>query len=330
MQWGTEMNCKLSKYAIERFETLNEELDVEFDIEFKQGGYLMCAATEREFDQFQKNVALQNSLGIPSRIITPSEAKEIIPYINEEYMIGGTFCPKDGHLNPFTTTYAYAAAAERLGVTIMKYTTVTGIDTENGKVVGVHTDKGYIATEKVLNAAGGYAQQIAEMVGVELPLYSERHEILVSEPLAPVQGPMFMGFVHNIYCQQTPHGSFIMGRSGKDEPRDLRITSSWQFLEEMAESCIKLLPPLRELGIVRQWAGLYNMSPDKQPIYGEVPGVKGFYVACGFSGHGFMFGPLTGVAMTEMMLGLEPTVDVSKLAVDRFEKGELFIEPSVV
>ena len=119
-------------------------------------------------------------------------------------------------------------------------------------------------------------------------------------------------------------------RDSPNEARDGRMTSTWQFMEEMAENCCKLLPLLRSLSVVRQWAGLYNMTPDKQPIYGGVPGLEGFYLAVGFSGHGFMFGPVTGVVMAETVLGLEPTIDASPLAFDRFEKGNLFIEPSVV
>ncbi|HOS69394.1 MAG TPA: FAD-binding oxidoreductase [Bacillota bacterium] len=330
MQWGTEMNCKLAKYSIEFFERANEELDYEYDIEFKQGGYLIVASTEKEVNQFKKNIALQNSLGIPSRLLTPKEAKEIVPHMDETKIIAATFNPKDGHLNPFHTTQAYANAAVRLGVEIMKYTTVTGINVENGKVVGVQTDKGYISTPVVVNAAGGYSQLIAKMVGIDLPVYSERHQILVTEPVAPMQGPMFMSFSLNIYCQQTPHGSFIMGRGDANEPRDLRITSSWHFMEEMAKTCTELLPPLKELRVVRQWSGLYNISPDRQPIYGPVKEVEGFYLACGFSGHGFMFGPVTGVVIAESILGETPTIPVHMLDKDRFERGELLLEPSVV
>jgi len=330
MQWGTEMNCRLAKYSIEFFERANEELEYEFDIEFKQGGYLIVASTEKEVNQFKKNIALQNSLGIPSRLLTPKEAKEIVPHMDETKIIAATFNPKDGHLNPFHTTQAYANAAVRLGVEIMKYATVTGIKVENGKVVGVETDKGYISTPVVVNAAGGYSQLIAKMVGIDLPVYSERHQILVTEPVAPMQGPMFMSFSLNIYCQQTPHGSFIMGRGDANEPRDLRITSSWHFMEEMAKTCTELLPPLKELRVVRQWSGLYNISPDRQPIYGPVKEVEGFYLACGYSGHGFMFGPVTGVVMAEAILGETPTIPVHMLDKDRFERGELLLEPSVV
>jgi len=330
MQWGTEMNCRLAKYSIEFFERANEELEYEYDIEFKQGGYLIVASTEKEVNQFKKNIALQNSLGIPSRLLTPKEAKEIVPHMDETKIIAATFNPKDGHLNPFHTTQAYANAAVRLGVEIMKYTTVTGIKVEDGKVVGVHTDKGYISTPVVVNAAGGYSQLIAKMVGIDLPVYSERHQILVTEPVAPMQGPMFMSFSLNIYCQQTPHGSFIMGRGDANEPRDLRITSSWHFMEEMAKTCTELLPPLKDLRVVRQWSGLYNISPDRQPIYGPVKEVEGFYLACGYSGHGFMFGPVTGVVIAESILGETPTIPVHMLDKDRFERGELLLEPSVV
>ncbi len=330
MQWGTEMNCRLAKYSVEFFETANEVLEYDGDVEFKQGGYLIIAATDKEVDQFHKNIALQNSLGIPSRYITPQEAKEIVPHMDETQILGAAFNPKDGHLNPFHTTQAYADAAVRLGVEIMKFTEVTAIDVENGKIKGVHTDKGYISTPIVVNAAGGYSQLIGDMVGIELPLFSERHQILVTEAVAPMQGPMFMSFSQNIYCQQTPHGSFIMGRGDPNEARDLRITSTWGFLEEMAKTCIRFLPPLKELRMVRQWSGLYNMSPDRQPIYGPVEGLEGFFLACGYSGHGFMFGPVTGVVIAESILGEKHTIPVDALGLDRFEKGLMVYEPSVV
>lgn len=330
MQWGTEMNCRLAKYSIEFYEKANEILEYDGDIEFKQGGYLIVASTEKEDSQFKKNIALQNSLGIPSVYLSPKEAKEIIPHMDETKIISATFCPKDGHLNPFHATQAYADAAVRLGVKFLKYTTVTDIKVENGKVTGVQTDKGFISTPVVVNAAGGYSKQIGEMVGVDIPVYAERHQILVTEPVNPIQNPMFMSFSMNIYCQQTPHGSFIMGRGDANEPRDLRVTSSWHFLEEMAKSSCELLPLLKDLRVVRQWAGLYCMSPDRQPIYGKTNNVEGFYMATGYSGHGFMFGPVSGVVIAETILNEKHSLPIEKLGLDRFEKGELLFEPSVV
>lgn len=329
-QWGTKMNCLLSKASIEFYENINEELDYEGDCEFKQGGYLLLATTEKEVMQFKKNVELQNSLGIDSKFITTGEAKKIVPYLNLDGIIAATFCEKDGHANPFMVVDAFAKAARRLGVEINTFTEVTGIKTENGRVVGVETTKGDIKTERVINAAGGYSQLVSKMAGIKIPNYSERHQILVTEPVNPILGPMVMSFSLNIYIQQTPHGSFIMGYGDPDEPHSYTIDSSWDFLETMAKKTIKLLPPLGELRIVRQWAGLYNMTPDRQPILGGHPDLEGYYMAVGFSGHGFMLGPITGILMSAYILGEKTSIDISKLDAARFDRGELVLEPSVV
>jgi sarcosine oxidase subunit beta len=330
-QWGTEMNCRLAMESIKFFEKANEVLEYDGDIEFKQGGYLIVASTEKEDKQFKKNIQLQKSLGIPVNYLTPNEAKEIVPYLNTEGLISATYCPKDGHLNPFLATDAYAKAAKRLGVKIYTFTEVIGIKTRAGKIYSVITDKGdEIFTRIVVNAAGGYSKKVAEMAGIELPVYSERHQILVTEPVEEIQGPMVMSFSLNIYCQQTPHGSFLMGRGDPNEPKDLRITSSWEFLDEMCKTVTKLLPPLGELRIIRQWAGLYNITPDKQPILGSVKELEGFYLAVGFSGHGFMLAPMTGLLIAEEIVGEQTTIPIEVLNKDRFDRGELVLEPSVV
>ena len=141
---------------------------------------------------------------------------------------------------------------------------------------------------------------------------------------------MVMSFSKNIYTQQVPHGSIIMGRSGHHELDTHNQQSTWQFLEEMAKTATDLLPPLKRLRVVRSWAGEYNLSPDRQPIYSKSNEVEGFYMAAGFSGHGFMFAPATGLVMSELILNETFTIDVSKLSLERFKNNELIIEPSVV
>ena len=330
MQWGTEMNCKIGKKSIEFYEHANEILEYERDVEFKQSGYLLIADTDKEIEQFKKNIEVQHACGIPSKMLSLDEAKEIVPYLNTSGLKGAAFCEKDGFLNPFHTTDAFYSAAKRLGVEFNTFTEVTKIKVENDKVVGVETNKGYISTNCVVNATNGWSKGISEMVGVDVPVYSERHQILVTEPVEPLQGPMVMSFGLNLYVQQSPHGSFIMGRGDANEPRDLRMTSSWHFIEEMAKTVDNILPPISKLRVIRQWAGLYNMTPDKQPIYDKAENVEGFYMAIGYSGHGFMFGPITGVVMSEMILGEKPTIDVSMLNLNRFKTGNLLLEPSVV
>lgn len=329
-QWGTEMNCLLGKLSCENFENAKEELQYHGDLEFKQGGYLMLASTEGELGQFKRNVALQNSLGINSHVLNLDEAKEVVPFLNTNGLTGATFHQKDGHLNPFTTLDAYVQASKRLGVNYLTYTEVTAIDTISDRIIGVKTNKGYIETDTVVNAAGPYARIVSQMAGVDVPTYSERHQILVTTPVNQMLNPMVMSFSKNIYTQQVPHGSILMGRSDPTEPRDLNNRSTWQFLDEMAKTVTELLPPLAKVRIVRAWAGQYHMTPDKQPILGGTPELKGYFMALGFSGHGFMFAPATGILLSEMILGEALTLDVRPLGLERFSRGELIIEPSVV
>ena len=330
MQWGTEMNCKIAKKSIEFYENANEILQYERDVEFKQKGYLLVADTDHEVEQFKKNIEVQHSCGIPSTMLTLEEAKEIVPYLNTDILKGAAYCSKDGFLNPFHTTDAFYRAAKRQGAEFYTFTEATGIKVEKGKVTGVETNKGFISTNIVVNAANGYGKSICDMVGLDVPTYSERHQILVTEPVEPMQDPMVMAFGLNFYIQQSPEGTFIMGRGDENEPKDLRVTSSWQFIEEMAKTIDLVLPPISKLRVIRQWAGLYNMTPDKQPIYDEAENAKGFYIALGFSGHGFMFGPITGIAMSEMIFKEKPTIDVSMLNLNRFKTGRLLLESSVV
>lgn len=327
-QFGTKMNCILARESIKIFENLSQEL--EYDIELNQGGYLILAYTEKEVNQFKKNVALEQSLNIKARFITVEEAKEIVPPLNTEGILAATFCPTDGHANPFKTNFAYAEAAERLGVKIYTFTEVKEIETENHKIVAVNTDKGKVLTPIVVNAAGGYSGIIGKMVGVDIPVYSQRHQILITEPVDPLFRPMLMSFSRNFYCQQTPHGSIIMGFGDPNERKDGDIGSSWQFAQEMAQKMTAVLPLLKEVSMVRQWAGLYNMSPDAQPILGEHPQIEGFYMAIGFSGHGFMLAPITSKLIAELILKERTSLPIDKLDIGRFERGELIIEPSVV
>ncbi|MEG1559261.1 MAG: FAD-binding oxidoreductase [Clostridia bacterium] len=330
MQWGTEMNCKIGKMSIDFYEHANDILEYTGDVEFKQAGYLLIADTDKEIDQFEKNIVVQRSCGINSRMLSLDEAKKLVPQLNTSILKGAAFCDKDGFLNPFHATDAFYRAAKRLGVEFYTYTTVVDIIVKNGKVNAVVTDKGIIETNIVVNAANAWSKAICNMVGDDVPVYSERHQILATEPVEPMFGPMVMAFGLNLYVQQSPHGSFIMGRGDPNEPRDLRRTSSWQFLSEMSKTIDKVLPKIGELRVVRQWAGLYNMTPDRQPIYDKSSVAEGFYMAIGFSGHGFMFGPITGIVMSEMILGDKKSIDVSALNKNRFEQGQLILEPSVV
>lgn len=329
-QWGSEGNCRLAQASLDRFERLADELSYGHDLEFKQQGYLMLAHTEKEWDQFRENVELQNRLGIASKLCTPAEAREIVPALNTDGMFGATFNARDGHANPFQVTRAYLTAAERRGADINYFTEVTGIEVAGGKVKSVATAKGVIETPIVVNAAGPWAGPVGEMAGVRLPLFTQRHQILVTEPVGLLLDPMVMSFSIGIYCQQTPHGSLVMGIGDPKEPKGYDIGHSWQFLEEMCSIMTRLLPVLKEVRVIRQWSGLYTMTPDAHPILGSVPGLDGYFHAVGFSGHGFMLAPVVGEIMSDIVMAKKPCIDVGSLDLGRFERGEYNVEPSVV
>jgi len=318
-QWANEMNCMLALKSIEFFEDAKTILGYEGNLEFKQEGYLILASDQEEHDQFTKNVKLQNSLGIPSKQLTKEEALEIVPHLNPDSFYSATFCQKDGHLNPFKMTEAFYLAAKRLGVTFSFHEEVTSIETENKEIKRVHTTKNTYETNMVVNAAGGYAREIGLMAGVDIPVYSENHEILATEPVEKMQGPMVMSFTKNIYCQQVPHGAFIMGRSEPNTPKGHNIESSWQFLDRMSKTVMDIMPKVGELRVVRQWGGSYNMSPDRQPILGDTEDCQGFYIACGFSGHGFMLAPMTGLLLSEIIFGKKTSMDMNMLHINRFK-----------
>ena len=328
-QWGTEMNCRFGLACVEKFEQLHEELGM--DCGLNQGGYLLVAYQESEFKQLKKNMKLQNSLGIDTRVVSYDEAREICPGLSADDAVGFTYHARDGHADPFLTTYAYQEAAKRLGVVFHKFTECTDVKTLNGKVIGVSTNRGDIDTPVVVNAAGGYSQQVAKLAGVDLPIFSERHEIIITEPVEPgVCPPMLMSFSGNYYIQQRPHGSIIGGCSPEGHPEDYENGNSWDFLEKMSQTITKLLPRTKGIRAVRQWSGLYNMTPDRQPVMCEADNVKGFYLSVGYSGHGFMFGPVSGELLAQKILGQKPWIPIDQLHYNRFEKGELLIEPAVV
>ena len=325
-QWGTRENCLVAKKSIEILENLADELDAQLD--FRQSGYLLVASNEEEKSQLEKNKELQNQLGIPSRELSMTETRDLVPYLNLDRAEGAYFCPEDGHLDPFKTTFGYARAAERLGVEVNTNTEVTDITYEDG-IKGVVTDQGTIPTELVVNATGPRAKFIGRMLGLEHPVEPERHQILITEPLEQTLEPMIISFQHNSYIQQVPHGGFIMGYGNPNEPHYVNYKHDWQFLDNIAKKAVQQLPPLENVRALRQWAGHYGISPDGQPILGEVPGYKGYYLACG-CGKGFMLAPAIGEGVAKLITGEEPSIPIEKMNIERFESGELINEPAVV
>jgi sarcosine oxidase subunit beta len=326
-QWGTEMNCRLGIAALDIFEQLDDELGLPTGL--NQGGYLLVAYSEKEFENLKKGMTLQHQLGIQTKVVSLAEAREICPSLDASDAYGFTYHARDGHADPFLTTFAFVEAAKRLGVSYFRRTEVTGITVKGGKIAGVDTTRGHIDAEVVINCAGAWADKVARMAGVELPNWGERHEIMITEPVEQgVCPPMLMSFSGNYYIQQRPHGSIIAGMSPAGHPKDFEMKATWQFVTEMCKVMNHLMPSTKGIRVVRHWAGLYDMTPDGSPIIGETD-VKNFYHSTGYSGHGFMLGPIAGRILAQHLTGAKPDIDFSMLDYKRFERGELIIEPNI-
>lgn len=328
-QWGTEMNCLISRGSIKHFEVMNEMLGYEDDVEFRQNGYLMITYSEKEAAMLKNNLSLQERLGIPVQFLTIDEVKEIAPAVNTERVVASTICMEDGQANPFKVADAYARAAKRLGVNFYTYTEVTGFRLEGGTVKAVITDRGEIATSLVVNATGAYASLISKMLGHDLPVKPERHQIVVTEPLEPFLKPLVMNFFHKSYCQQVVNGSMLIGYGDINEPEGINYNCSWQFIRELAEKVIEQFPIMKNVNVIRHWAGHYGISPDGQPVLGPVPEIEGYYLALG-CGKGFMLSPMIGELVAQAVAGQKTTLPIDILNIERFEKGELIVEPAVV
>jgi sarcosine oxidase subunit beta len=328
-QWSTEENIRLAMGSVKIFEGLEKELG--YAIEYKQGGYLILAHDENEIKQFKKNVRLQKKLGLNVDFLQANEINDIVPILDVENIgaIGATWCQTDGHADPAKTTFAYAREAERLGASINTYTEVTGIKIK-GKSKYIITTKGKVETEVLVNAAGSHSTEIAKMVGVELPIKPYRHEILATEPLEPVFTPMIISFHDNVYFRQTERGEIVGGWGDPNEPSSYNIESSLHFLKHFCHMLTKYVPAFKHLNVVRQWAGLYDVTPDARPILGQVDEIENFIQVNGFSGHGFMVAPMTAKLITELIVSGKTSLPIDSLNLRRFREKSIEKEVSVV
>lgn len=328
-QWSTKTNVLLAKHSVAEFANFKEVMGQ--DIQYRQGGYLLPAFNDEMLTELKTNVALQNSLDVNTRMVTPEEMKDISPILNVTDVIGGSFGPTDGVANPFLVVKGYADRARDLGAEISIRTTVTGIEHDGSRVKKVHTDRGDIETEWVVNAAGAWASKLGTMIGADLPVEPYRHQILVTEPVEIIHPCMVIDLLHNIYFSQAEEGAFIGGQTDKDEPSSFNIRNNSRFLVEFSRKLVYWAPVLRGIKVVRQWAGLYTMTPDAQPILGLVEPFENFVCAVGFSGHGFMLAPAAARLICDFMVkGASDLADIKDMSIARFKDGEITKEKNVV
>ena len=325
-QFSTEINIFFSLESIKTFERFEEEFGI--NPEFKRIGYLFLATTELEMRVFKENIKLQRKFGIPVELLNPDEIKARWPYLRVDDILGGTFCPWDGYAGPNEVLSGFVSGAKKAGVRIYEGTEVLGISLSKGKVNGVKTKREEISTPIVVNAGGPFASAIGEMAGVKIPVKPLRRQIFITAPfhLTNQAIPLTIDFHKGWYFRQEVDGLLLSGPLDSEPSFNLGI--DYEAMAETSENAIYRVPALERAHIARGWAGLYEISPDHHAILGKVPEVEGFILANGFSGHGFQHSPAVGKVIAELIVeGKATTIDISPLSIERFEKGELIIEP---
>ena len=329
-QWSTPENTELAIHSVKMFERLSDELGE--DIEFQQGGYLIINHDEKEKKQSQKNVAMQKKLGLDVAMIAVDKITDIVPVLDVKGMnaVGASFCPTDGHANPFKTTFAYAHAAKKQGASVYTHTSVLGIETKKNKVSTVKTDKGMIKTSWVVDAAGVWSTKIAEMVGIDLPNQAFRKEVLVTERLQPLFEAMVISFKDGIYFSQQPEGNIVGGIPIPEEKSGFFNRPTFSFIRHMSQTLTRYAPVLKQVNMLRHWTGFYDVTPDARPILGEDENIAGFVHCHGFSGHGFMLAPMVSTMLAEYIDSGRESAVLKKLTLDRFITGDFEREQNVV
>ena len=329
-QWSTPENTELAIQSVKMFEHLSREL--EMDIEFRQGGYLIINHSKKELEQSEKNVKMQRSLGLDVRIIEPENIPDIVSVLDVKGMkaVGATFCPTDGHANPFLTTFAFANAARKQSATIYTHTLVTDIKTKNNKISSVVTDKGEIETSWIVDAAGVSSKDIAKIVGIDIPNKAYRKEVLATERLEPLFEAMVISFKDGIYFSQQQEGQIVGGIPIPDEKVGYFTMPTFSFVQHMSQTLTRYVPLLKQVNMLRHWTGFYDVTPDARPILGEDAKVKGFVHCHGFSGHGFMLSPMVSKVLADYIAESKISPVLERLTLDRFEGADLTQEQNVV
>lgn len=327
-QFSNVENIRLSIESIRTIERFADE--VGHPVDFHQDGYLFLLSSSASVDVFRKNVALQRSLGVDVDWLDADAAARLAPGLDVRGVLAATFCGRDGIADPNGVTMGFARAAQSAGAVIERDTEVTAIRVESGRVRGVDTTRGPIDAPVVVNAAGPHARHVGRMAGVDVPVDPYRRHIFIAADVAtPPNHLMVIDFESTFYYHREGAG-ILFGMGGKDETPTFDMTVQWDFLPQVIDVAVGRLPALANASVSHAWAGLYEMTPDHNPIIGSTPDVAGFFTIAGFSGHGFQHSPAAGRILADLVTGRDPQFDVTPFALERFAAGRVAGERYVV
>jgi sarcosine oxidase subunit beta len=332
-QFSTPVNIQMSLYSIPFYATFGKRLG--HPSGYRPQGYLFCATNEKHLAYLRTNYEKQVAMGLKEvRLISGDEIRSMFPQLRGDDIVGGSFCSTDGFVDPYSAMIGMMTWASDHGAKLWKNAEVTGIQCDAQGVAGVETTKGTVFTRKVVNCAGPWAAGIAKMAGVDLPVEPLRRMLVPTEPFDQFShsAPMIIDMSNGFHFR--PEGlGFLLAWNDPEETPGYKTDFDPAFIEKILTRAAERVPVFENLAVnpKRAWAGLYEMTPDHHPILGAAPGVPGFFLANGFSGHGVMHAPATGKILSDLILtGKTDLVDASLLGLSRFAEGKMIEETAVL
>jgi sarcosine oxidase subunit beta len=303
--------------------------DLNFNVMFSRRGHLTLAHSDASLRTMRWRAEVNKLQGVDSEVIGPAEVKRLVPYLDvsgqARYpVLGALYHPPGGIIRHDAVVWGYARGADARGVHIHPGTEVEGIEVHGGKVRAVRTSRGRIATPVVLNCTAGWSTLICDMAGVRLPIQTFPLQAAVTEPVRPFLDAVVVSGSLHVYVSQTDRGELVLGASVDPFP-SYSMRGSLEFIESLAGHVLELMPSLAKLRVLRQWAGLCDMTPDFSPIMGLTP-VEGFLVDVGWGTYGFKAGPVSGEAMAECIATGKPPPIIAAFDLARFAEGRLLGE----
>ncbi|PYT08380.1 MAG: FAD-binding oxidoreductase [Acidobacteria bacterium] len=332
-QFATPINIRMSLYSIDLFSKFEDVTG--HTSGYKPHGYLFVATSERHLDYLRTNLLQQQACGVHNaEMVTPEDIVRTVPQLIADDVLGGSFCPTDGFVDPYSVMTGFAKRARERGVRMWLETEVTGIDVNQARVAGVQTTRGYVSTPTVVNAAGPWAAGVARLAAVEIPVEPLRRQIVKTESFSALSPrlPMVIDMSSGFHFR--PEGSsFLLAWPDPEQTYGFRTDFDYGFIEKILTRAVNRVPVFADVEVNprRCWAGMYEMTPDHHAIIGRAPGVEGMFLANGFSGHGVMHSPATGKILSELILkGTSSFTDAPMLRAERFAEGNLLKETALL
>ena len=332
-QFATPVNIQMSRYSIDFFSQFDEVVGHPAD--YRAHGYLFCATTERHLEYLKTNREKQLALGVKDvELISREDIARLVPQLRVDDIVGGTFCPTDGFVDPHSVMMGFMLKARERGVRLWLDTEVTGIEVDGSSITSVITSRGPVSTRIVVNAAGPWAAHVARMAGTALPVEPLRRQLVPTEPFdgLPKRFPMVIDMSTGFHFRREGKGILLAWNDPEETP-GFKNDFDPSFIEKILTRAADRVPCLvdAEVNPRRAWAGLYEMTPDHHSIIGPAPDVQGLYFVNGFSGHGVMHSPASGRITADLILqGHSDLIDTSQLSVERFAQGRLLEETAIL